>query len=127
MSLDFNVHLNTSTIPSSDFSLANTLDQNIIEPKLSFESKISVDQFALQRQWYHQYPDVMLSLILIGTGVIHILFKKFIMPSKKVIKDELDHQRALENFYSSPYFGIILIGLGLVLLFCSGIYYYLKP
>lgn len=100
--------------------------KNIPEPKVIFATQSLAEQNLIQRYWYHQYPDIMLSILLISAGFFHFIFRKYVLISGKKIKDELDHQKALQQFYTSPYFGVVLIVVGFVLLFFSAVYYYLN-
>lgn len=100
--------------------------KNIPEPKVVFATQGLAEQNLIQRYWYHQYPDIFLSLLLIMAGFFHYIFRRYVLFSGKKIKNELDHQKALQEFYTSPYFGVVLIVVGVVLLFFSAIYYYLK-
>ncbi len=89
---------------------------NIPEPKISFESQIK-KEIPIEKQWYNQQPDWMLSVLLIVWGILHFSFNRWLISNKKKMNLRNNIMNSSPKFSLHQNFGLVLVVIGIVMFF----------
>lgn len=66
--------------------------------------------------WYQKNLDVTIPSFIILVGILQVIVRRWIFPVPTRVVKKLEAQFPLQGFFYHPIFGMILIGVGVILL-----------
>lgn len=73
----------------------------------------------VEKEWHHDYIDIILPALIIATGVFQFILRKWLFPVSDEILSKLENQAPTQGLLYRPGFGIFFIVIGSVLLILS--------
>lgn len=96
--------------------MQDTLQQNLV---FGVDNEINS---SIKPEWHHENFDVVLSILLIFTGVFQFVLRKWILPVSEDVMTKLENQLPSQSLLYRPGFGVFFIVLGVTMLVIGQIF-----
>ena len=74
---------------------------------------------SIEKDWHHDYIDIILPVQIIATGVFQFILRKWLFPVSDEVISKMENQVPTQGLLYRPGFGIFFIVIGSVLFLFS--------